>query len=260
MFLAFKEMSRAKVRFALLIAAIGLLVFLILFQQSLQNGLITAFVGAIRDQTAPVLVYSVDGQRTSRAASSPRSWRRRSAPPTASGPSARSARAPSPGNPAATPTGRPSTPRSSATNWGPTVTGSALRRPDRGHACPTADGEGGGQRCRRAARVRHRRRGDAPFPGGKQIGSSGSPRTSSSTSPRRSSPSYDDLRRRRQEREPRRQARRCRTCSASARRRRHPRRGRHVDQRPVAGSRRAHPRGRAPPRRPGSPRSSSRST
>lgn len=63
MFLALKEMRRAKTRFALLIAAIGLLVFLILFQQSLQNGLLTSFVGAIRNQSAPVLVYSVDGQR-----------------------------------------------------------------------------------------------------------------------------------------------------------------------------------------------------
>jgi putative ABC transport system permease protein len=63
MWLAFKEMARAKVRFALLVAAIALLVFLILFQQSLQNGLITGFIGAIREQSAPVLVYSVDGQR-----------------------------------------------------------------------------------------------------------------------------------------------------------------------------------------------------
>ena len=63
MFLALKEMARAKVRFGLLIAAVGLLVFLILFQQSLQNGLLTSFVGAIRNQSAPVLVYSVDGQR-----------------------------------------------------------------------------------------------------------------------------------------------------------------------------------------------------
>lgn len=63
MFLAFKEMARAKVRFGLLIAAIALLVFLILFQQSLQNGLITGFIGAIRNQNAPVLVYAVDGQR-----------------------------------------------------------------------------------------------------------------------------------------------------------------------------------------------------
>lgn len=63
MFLALKEMARAKARFGLLIAAIGLLVFLILFQQSLQNGLLTSFVGAIRNQSAPVLVYTVDGQR-----------------------------------------------------------------------------------------------------------------------------------------------------------------------------------------------------
>jgi len=64
MFLALREMSRARVRFGLLIAAVGLLVFLILTQQALQNGLITGFVGALRQQSAPVLVYSVDGQRT----------------------------------------------------------------------------------------------------------------------------------------------------------------------------------------------------
>lgn len=63
MFLALKEMQRAKARFGLLIMAIGMLVFLILFQQSLQNGLLTSFVGAIRNQSAPVLVYAVDGQR-----------------------------------------------------------------------------------------------------------------------------------------------------------------------------------------------------
>ncbi len=57
MFLALKEMARAKTRFGLLVAAIALLVFLILFQQSLQNGLITGFVGAIRNQNAPALVY-----------------------------------------------------------------------------------------------------------------------------------------------------------------------------------------------------------
>jgi len=62
-FLALKEMRRAWVRFGLLIAAIGLLVFLILFQQALQSGLVTSFVGAIRNQSAPVFVYSVDGQR-----------------------------------------------------------------------------------------------------------------------------------------------------------------------------------------------------
>lgn len=63
MFLALREMRRNKVRFGLVMAAVGLLVFLILLQQTLQNGLLTAFVGAIRNQSAPVLVYSVDGRR-----------------------------------------------------------------------------------------------------------------------------------------------------------------------------------------------------
>src|SRR5688572_16339137 len=67
MFLALREMRRAKVRFGLLIGAIGLLVFLILFQQSLQNSLLRGFTGAIRAQSAPVLVYSTDGQRTLQA-------------------------------------------------------------------------------------------------------------------------------------------------------------------------------------------------
>jgi putative ABC transport system permease protein len=64
MFLALREMRRAKVRFGLLTAAIALLLFLILAQQAIQNGLITAFVGAIERQSAPVLVFSTDGQRT----------------------------------------------------------------------------------------------------------------------------------------------------------------------------------------------------
>jgi len=63
MFLALKEIRRAKGRFLLLTSSIGLLVFLILFQQTLQNGLITSFIGAIRNQSAPVLVYSVDGRK-----------------------------------------------------------------------------------------------------------------------------------------------------------------------------------------------------
>jgi hemin transport system permease protein len=67
MFLALKEMRRAKVRFGLLIVAIGMLVFLILFQQSLQNSLLRGFTGALRSQSAPVLVYSTDGQRTLQA-------------------------------------------------------------------------------------------------------------------------------------------------------------------------------------------------
>jgi putative ABC transport system permease protein len=64
MYLALREMRRAKTRFALLVGAIALLVFLILTQQALQDGLITSFVGAIRQQSAPVLVFSTDGQKT----------------------------------------------------------------------------------------------------------------------------------------------------------------------------------------------------
>lgn len=64
MFLALREMRRARIRFGLLIAAIALLVLLILTQQAIRSGLITSFIGAIERQSAPVLVYSVDGQRT----------------------------------------------------------------------------------------------------------------------------------------------------------------------------------------------------
>lgn len=57
MSLALREMKRAKVRFGLLAVALGLLVFLILFQVALRDGLITQFIGALRNQSAPVLVY-----------------------------------------------------------------------------------------------------------------------------------------------------------------------------------------------------------
>ncbi len=61
--IARQEMLRSKVRFGLLIGAIALLVFLILFQQALRDGLITSFVGAIERQDAPVLVFSTDARR-----------------------------------------------------------------------------------------------------------------------------------------------------------------------------------------------------
>jgi putative ABC transport system permease protein len=63
MFLALREIRRGIVRFSLLAMAIGLLLFLVLFQQALQNSLITSFVGAVRNQTAPVIVYGIDAQR-----------------------------------------------------------------------------------------------------------------------------------------------------------------------------------------------------
>jgi Mn2+/Fe2+ NRAMP family transporter len=59
MFLAFREIRRARWRFVLLTGAVGLLVFLILFVQALSGALIGQFIGAIKHQSADVLVYSV---------------------------------------------------------------------------------------------------------------------------------------------------------------------------------------------------------
>ena len=58
MSLALREIRRAKARFGLLCSAVGLLVFLILFQQALVNGLVTDFVGAVRNSDNPVLVFN----------------------------------------------------------------------------------------------------------------------------------------------------------------------------------------------------------
>ncbi len=63
MLFAAKEIRRAKVRFGLLAGAVGLLVFLILFQQALLGSLVTSFVGAIRNQSATVLVYGTDARK-----------------------------------------------------------------------------------------------------------------------------------------------------------------------------------------------------
>jgi putative ABC transport system permease protein len=56
--LALREMTRAKARFGLLGASVGLLVFLILFQQGLLGSLVTSFIGAVDNQDSPVLVFN----------------------------------------------------------------------------------------------------------------------------------------------------------------------------------------------------------
>ncbi len=66
--LALRELRRAKLRFALLSSAIGLLVFLILFQQALFGGLVTSFIGAVENQNAPILAFG-DQARTNVEAS-----------------------------------------------------------------------------------------------------------------------------------------------------------------------------------------------
>jgi putative ABC transport system permease protein len=63
MFLALKEMKRAKLRFGLLAGAVGLLVFLILFQQALLGGLVNQFIGALKNQSADVLVYNAQARK-----------------------------------------------------------------------------------------------------------------------------------------------------------------------------------------------------
>jgi putative ABC transport system permease protein len=61
--LGLREMRRAKVRFGLLVGAIGLLVFLIFFQQTLLTNLLGFFTGALENQSAEVVVYDRDARR-----------------------------------------------------------------------------------------------------------------------------------------------------------------------------------------------------
>ena len=63
MLLATREIARSKVRFGLLAGAVGLLVFLILFQQALFGGLVTSFIGAVENQDSPILVYNEQARR-----------------------------------------------------------------------------------------------------------------------------------------------------------------------------------------------------
>src|SRR4051812_27219854 len=63
MFLALREMRRAPWRFVLLTGAVGLLVFLILFVQALTGALVGQFVGALKHQSADVLVYSAQARK-----------------------------------------------------------------------------------------------------------------------------------------------------------------------------------------------------
>jgi putative ABC transport system permease protein len=63
MFLAIREMRRAKVRFGLLIVAVGLLVFLTLFLQTLLGNLLSYFTGALEHQSGVVVVYGDDARK-----------------------------------------------------------------------------------------------------------------------------------------------------------------------------------------------------
>lgn len=56
-------MRRAKLRFGLLTGAVGLLVYLILFQQALSSGLVNQFIGALKNQSSDVLVYNAQARK-----------------------------------------------------------------------------------------------------------------------------------------------------------------------------------------------------
>ncbi len=62
MLLASGEIRRAPVRFGLLAGAIGLLVFLVFFQQTLLSSLLISFTGALQNQSGAVLVYSSEAR------------------------------------------------------------------------------------------------------------------------------------------------------------------------------------------------------
>ena len=64
MFLARREIQRARLRFGLLAGAIGLLIFLVFFQQTLLGSLLNGFTGALQNQSATVLVYGADARRS----------------------------------------------------------------------------------------------------------------------------------------------------------------------------------------------------
>jgi putative ABC transport system permease protein len=59
-----REIRRARLRFALLAGAVGLLVFLILFQQTLLSTLVSFFSGALETQSAQVVVYSDEARKS----------------------------------------------------------------------------------------------------------------------------------------------------------------------------------------------------
>ncbi|MGZ5129427.1 MAG: peptide ABC transporter permease, partial [Actinomycetota bacterium] len=56
------EIRRAKLRFGLLIGAVALLVFLILFQQTLAGALLGSFTDGLGNQSAEVLVFNADAR------------------------------------------------------------------------------------------------------------------------------------------------------------------------------------------------------
>jgi putative ABC transport system permease protein len=67
MFLALRDLWRSKLRFGLLAGAVGLLIFLLLFLNTLSATLLGFFIGAIENNSADVLVYEDTARRNLQA-------------------------------------------------------------------------------------------------------------------------------------------------------------------------------------------------
>ncbi|MDH3262083.1 MAG: hypothetical protein OEM22_01105 [Acidimicrobiia bacterium] len=67
MFIALRDLWRSKLRFGLLTGAVGLLVFLLLFLNTLSATLLDFFIGAIESNSADVLVYEETARRNLQA-------------------------------------------------------------------------------------------------------------------------------------------------------------------------------------------------
>ena len=64
MLIAQREIKRARLWFGLLAGAIGLLIFLVFFQQTLLSSLLNSFTGALKNQSATVVVYSAEARQS----------------------------------------------------------------------------------------------------------------------------------------------------------------------------------------------------
>ena len=67
MFIALRDIWRSKLRFGLLGGAVGLLIFLLLFLNTLSATLLGFFIGAIENNSSDVLVYEDTARRNLQA-------------------------------------------------------------------------------------------------------------------------------------------------------------------------------------------------
>jgi putative ABC transport system permease protein len=64
MFLAIRQIRRALGRYSLLTLVVAMLLLLILLLQAFRVALVTLFIGAVQNQSAPILVYDTDARRS----------------------------------------------------------------------------------------------------------------------------------------------------------------------------------------------------